>query len=132
MHCAEGAIARYVDAAAGIMMFKYTAEMQDFIRKNADGKRWDELTGLFNAEFGTNKTPRQIQSQAHDIGVRNGIQQRNPLGGGDTARAVQNVLIKTGMSLSRLPPHVRGAGRISLNGKSIINRLIYARTCCCF
>lgn len=63
-------------------MFKYTAEMQDFIRKNADGKRWDELTGLFNAEFGTNKMPRQIQSQAHDIGVRNGIQQRNPLGRG--------------------------------------------------
>lgn len=63
-------------------MFKYTAEMQDFIRKNADGKHWDELTGLFNAEFGTNKTPRQIQAQAHDIGVRNGIQQRNPLGRG--------------------------------------------------
>lgn len=56
------------------MRFKYTAEMQDFIRNNALGKQWSELADLFNAEFGTNKTPRQIQSQAHDIGVRNGIQ----------------------------------------------------------
>lgn len=57
-------------------MFKYTAEMQDFIRNNALGKQWDELADLFNAEFGTEKTPRQIQSQAHDIGVRNGLQQK--------------------------------------------------------
>lgn len=57
-------------------MFRYTAEMQDFIRENALGKQWHELADLFNAEFGTNKTPRQIQSQAHDIGVRNGIQQK--------------------------------------------------------
>ena len=56
------------------MRFKYTAEMQDFIRNNAHGKQWDELADLFNAEFGTEKTPRQIQFQAHDIGVRNGIQ----------------------------------------------------------
>lgn len=64
------------------MKFKYTAEMQDFIRNNALGKQWGELTGMFNAAFGTNKTPRQIQSQAHDIGVRNGIQQKNKLGVG--------------------------------------------------
>lgn len=63
-------------------MFKYTAEMQDFIRNNALGKQWGELADLFNAEFGTNKTPRQIKSQAHDIGVRNGIQQKNKLGVG--------------------------------------------------
>lgn len=60
------------------MAFKYTCEMQDFIRKNAYGRQWSELAGLFNAEFGTDKTPRQIQSQAHDIGVRNGIQAINP------------------------------------------------------
>ena len=56
------------------MRFKYTAEMQDFIRNNALGKQWYELADLFNAKFGTEKTPHQIQSQAHDIGVRNGIQ----------------------------------------------------------
>lgn len=64
------------------MAFKYTAEMQDFIRNNAHSKQWHELADLFNAEFGTNKTPRQIQSQAHDIGVRNGLQQKNKLGVG--------------------------------------------------
>lgn len=58
------------------MRFKYTAEMQDFIRNNAHGKQWYELADLFNAKFGTNKTPRQIQSQAHDIGIRNGLQQK--------------------------------------------------------
>lgn len=76
MYRTKCTVARYVGTATGIMMFKYTAEMQDFIRNNAYGKRWDELADLFNAEFGTNKTPRQIQSQAHDIGVRNGIQQK--------------------------------------------------------
>ncbi len=50
--------------------------MQDFIRQNAYGRRWNELADMFNAEFGTDKTPRQIQSQAHDIGVRNGLQQK--------------------------------------------------------
>ena len=63
-------------------MFKYTPEMQDFIRNNAHGRQWHELADLFNAEFGTDKTPRQIQSQAHDIGVRNGLQQKNKLGVG--------------------------------------------------
>lgn len=64
------------------MAFKYTAEMQDFIRNNAQGKRWCELADLFNSTFGTDKTPRQIQSQAHDIGVRNGLMQKNKLGVG--------------------------------------------------
>ena len=64
------------------MRFKYTAEMQDFIRNNAHGKQWDELADLFNAEFGTEKTPRQIQSQAHDIGIRNGLQQKARPGAG--------------------------------------------------
>ena len=64
------------------MQFKYTAEMQDFIRNNALGKTWGELADMFNTEFGTNKTPRQIQSQAHDIGVRNGIQQKAHPGAG--------------------------------------------------
>lgn len=64
------------------MRFKYTAEMQDFIRNNAHGKQWYELADLFNAEFGTEKTPRQIQSQAHDIGIRNGLMQKNKLGVG--------------------------------------------------
>lgn len=56
--------------------------MQDFIRNNAQGKRWCELADLFNSTFGTDKTPRQIQSQAHDIGVRNGLMQKNKLGVG--------------------------------------------------
>lgn len=64
------------------MKFKYTAEMQDFIRNNAHGRQWHELADLFNAEFGTDKTPRQIQAQAHDIGVRNGLMQKNKLGVG--------------------------------------------------
>lgn len=64
------------------MKFKYTAAMQDFIRQNAHGRQWYELADLFNAEFGTDKTPRQIQSQAHDIGVRNGLMQKNKLGVG--------------------------------------------------
>lgn len=63
-------------------MFKYTPEMQDFIRQYAPGKQWHELADLFNVHFGTDKTPRQIQAQAHDIGVRNGLMKKNKLGVG--------------------------------------------------
>jgi hypothetical protein len=55
---------------------KYTPEEKQFLKENAKGRSYAELTALFNERFGTGFTRAQIGSTAQNYGCANGRSSR--------------------------------------------------------
>lgn len=51
----------------------YMPEWNEWLKQNVKGKSYQEITDLFNATFGTNKTLRQITSQLKNLDLKNGL-----------------------------------------------------------
>lgn len=52
---------------------RYTEEQIKWLRDNVNGKRWTEITALFNERFSKNKTKNQLMIYCSSIGIHSGI-----------------------------------------------------------
>lgn len=74
-NCSAVTISRYLKKYGAKVVNKkyYQPEWNDWLRENVKGKSYQEITDLFNATFGTNKTLGQIKSQLANLGLQNGL-----------------------------------------------------------
>lgn len=52
---------------------KYTEEHKQFIRGHATGRRFPELTEMFNTHFGTDYEIKSVKNLVYRIGLKNGL-----------------------------------------------------------
>ena len=52
---------------------KYTEEHKQFIRDNVTGRRFPELTEMFNTHFGTDYEIKSVKNLVYRIGLKNGL-----------------------------------------------------------